>query len=211
MSYKGLAFAAAASLAVTSVLTAASAAPFSWNPALQGSDGSVAKVDYYYPGHRYRAGSYNWDGAAVPSYSGYRYRPAEPGYEADPAWNREYGDVPAPRTYGGPGLAAIPGAVIGGAAGAIAGAFNGAARGAARGSAYFSRPYYGARSYGGAYYGGEGWGDLREGLQDDGAAACERDFASFDRTTGTYIDGYGSELMCPYLERWARSSSGGVD
>lgn len=207
MSYKGLVFAAAASMAMACASTAAGAAPVFAGLALERNDAPpVMKVDYYNPGYDRGEGPYYGDGAAGPSYWG--YRSAEPGYEGDPAWNGEYEDVPAPLPYdGGPGLAAIPGAVIGGAVGVVTGALKGAAQGAARGSEYFSRPYYGPgySYYGPGYYGstsyGGGWGDYQGTFEDGSVAACERDFASFDPASGTYIDGNGVELLCPYLDR----------
>jgi hypothetical protein len=64
--------------------------------------------------------------------------------------------------------------------------------------------------------GGRGWGvgaliggivggaliasAIREGRADDrDIRRCEEDFRSFDPRTGTYINRYGEERVCPYL------------
>ena len=41
---------------------------------------------------------------------------------------------------------------------------------------------------------------IREGrAHEDDIARCEEDFYSFDPRTGTYINRYGEERVCPYL------------
>lgn len=41
---------------------------------------------------------------------------------------------------------------------------------------------------------------IREGRAEEAdLRACERDYRSFDRRTGTYINRYGEERICPYL------------
>jgi hypothetical protein len=52
------------------------------------------------------------------------------------------------------------------------------------GSSYENNPYV-------SYYGGS--------YDASGVAACEREFQSFDRYTGTYITYAGEEVFCPYL------------
>ena len=43
-------------------------------------------------------------------------------------------------------------------------------------------------------------GAVREGRAEErDIRRCEREFRSFDRRTGTYINRYGDERVCPYL------------
>lgn len=124
--------------------------------------------------------------------------------KADYYYPGDYGYGEPPRD--GRGLGDIPGAVIGGAVGAVTGAIGGAIHG----SEYYARPYYGPAYYeyrggyyGGGYYGGGYYGDggYASGFEDSPAAACQRNFPTFDPETGTYITDDGEEVLCPYLDR----------
>jgi len=63
----------------------------------------------------------------------------------------------------------------------------------------------GGRGAGAAILGGIIAGALIAGAVREGRAEerdirrCEREFRSFDRRTGTYINRYGDERVCPYL------------
>jgi hypothetical protein len=53
---------------------------------------------------------------------------------------------------------------------------------------------------GGLIVGGLIAASIREGRADDrDMRRCDRDFRGFDPRTGTYIDRYGDERICPYL------------
>ncbi len=53
---------------------------------------------------------------------------------------------------------------------------------------------------GGLIVGGLIAASIREGRADDrDMRRCDRDFRGFDPRSGTYIDRYGEERICPYL------------
>ncbi|KWT64312.1 hypothetical protein APY04_3324 [Hyphomicrobium sulfonivorans] len=61
-------------------------------------------------------------------------------------------------------------------------------------------PATGAAIIGGLIAGALIAGSIREGRAEErDIRRCERDFYSFDRRTGTYINRYGDERICPYL------------
>ena len=61
-------------------------------------------------------------------------------------------------------------------------------------------PATGAAIIGGIIAGALIASSVREGRAEErDVRRCERDFYSFDRRTGTYINRYGDERICPYL------------
>ncbi|MGO9544414.1 MAG: BA14K family protein [Rhodomicrobium sp.] len=67
-------------------------------------------------------------------------------------------------------------------------------------SRYYGNTYYGSEGDDGTYYGGQ-YSAYAGAYEERGAAACAREFRSFDPASGTYSTYDGRQVVCPYLER----------
>jgi hypothetical protein len=226
MSFKGLLFAAATASAALAASPAVNAGPAHIGFVPQVNNAAITRVDYYYRGYDDRYGygpnfvegllglpfavvgtTFDVIGGALggpyydgpyydsryygSSYYGGRYDGSsyDSGYDDGPYYDsRSYGS----RYYGG---------AYGGSSSAYYG-YGSRYDDRAYDNGYYDSASYDRPSYyGRPYYAGSNYGAYGGAYGESGVAACEREFRSFDRASGTYVTYGGEVLPCPYLDR----------